>query len=249
MWRFGFDAISAYLLVVALLTLLIAVLVWQRHRTQKTIAVWFWAALIGIVLGSAGSYAFLALKGYTVQKLPPEADMAFLADGGGGEESPDMGGGMPGMGGEGRGGGGGGMPGGGGGGPRPKRDLTTLVQKIDLLTGDIALAISDEQAASLTVALAGIDEAETMSDDEAQAKHDAIVALLDDTQKARLDAVGIPRQRGSGGPGGGGRGAGGPGGGPEAERPAPDANPFRDEAIASALDHLRQRFGKSEAPK
>ena len=112
---------------------------------------------------------------------------------------------------------GGGMMGGGMGGPNPKRDLTTLVRKLSLLTGKIQITLTAEQAASVTTALADIETSEKMSDDDAKAKYDALMALLDDDQKSTLDAIGLPRPRGPGGFGGGmggpGAGMGGPGGG------------------------------------
>ena len=141
------------------------------------------------------------------------------------------------------------------GGPRPKRDLTNLVRKIDLLTGDVGIALSDDQAASLIAALAEVESAETMSDDDAQAKHDQILKLLDEGQQSKLDVVGLPRRPrgggrpGGGGPGGGGPGGGGPGGGgPGGPEQAEDANPFQEETNAEALDRLRQKFAQAEKP-
>ena len=126
---------------------------------------------------------------------------------------------------------------GGMGGPNPKRDLTTLVRKIALLTGDIALKLSPEQAQGVSAALADVEKADELSDDDAKAKNDQILALLDDGQKAQLDAIGLPRpQRGAGG--------GSPGGPP----PAPPANPFQDETNAAALKNLRQKVGGETAP-
>jgi hypothetical protein len=110
------------------------------------------------------------------------------------------------------------------------------VRKIDLLTGDIGLKLSQEQAKSVATALADVEKADEMSDDAAKAKHDEILALLEDAQKSQLDAIGLPRPQ---------RGAGGGSGGPP---PAPPANPFQDELNGAALKNLRQRFG-AEAPK
>ena len=230
---FGIDPISSYILVAALLTLLVAVLVWHTRGSRKTIVVWLAAGLVGILLGSVASFAIVHLADYglvKVVRLPEDME----------DEHPmeDMGGGMPGSGGT------PGMGAGMSGGPRqprPKRDLTTLVRKLELLTGDVAIALSAEQAAALCSSLADVEKAESMSDDDAKAKHEEILTLLDEDQESRLDAVSLPRtsrRGGPGGPGSGGPGSGGPGG-PEQ---AADTNPFQQEANAKALASLRERF-------
>ena len=249
---FGVHVISVYLLAVGLLTLLLLVLVWQRQRSGKTIVVWLASGVIGILLGSVGSVAIVCLAGYHVEVVRgrPEIFPSAPVPGTGEIAMDDMSGmGMPAMGGPGMGG-----PGGGGGRPpRPKRDLTTLVRKIDLLTGDVGLTLSDEQVGSFLGCLADVETAETMSDDVAQAKHDKILAVLDEDQQSRLDAISLPRRRPGGGPGGpGGGGPGGPGGGeprgPGGGEQAQDANPFQEESNAEALTRLRERFGAKDEP-
>ena len=230
MWRIGLDTIGLGIVIVMLVTLMFAVLIMQRQRSQKTIVLWLGAGFVGLLLGSAVTLGALRLSGYN------QASKLAAASAAGGEAasasspSGSMGASMgSGMGGSGMGGGG--MGGGGMGGPNPKRDLTVLVRKIDLLTGDIGLKLSPEQSKSVSTALADVEKADEMSDEDAQAKHDEILALFDDGQKSQLDGVGLPRpQRGAGG--------GGPGGPP----PAPPANPFQDEANSAALKNLRQRF-------
>lgn len=133
-----------------------------------------------------------------------------------------------------RGGPGGGM-GGMGGVPNPKRELTTLVRKVDLLTGRIGIDLNQEQGASLAAALADVEKAEELTDDDAKAKHEAILALLDEGQKSQLDAIGLPRPP---------RGSGGGPGGPPRETPA---NPFQDETNAKSLQNLRDRIAASAA--
>jgi len=123
--------------------------------------------------------------------------------------------------------------------PKPKRDLTNVVRKLSLLTGDVAIALSDEQAASLASCLADLEKAESMSDGDAQAKHDELLALLDDDQKARLKAIGLPR--------GCPCGEGGPPGGMGSPERAEDANPFQEEANAEVLAKLRERFAPGDA--
>lgn len=232
MWRFGFEVMPAYLLIVGLLTLFVAVIVWQQHRTGRTVAVWLSAGILGALLGSVASYALMRASGYRVVAVQTPLD-ASVANFSGSDESASEGednGEEDGSGEqEGRGSGGGrGMGGGMFGGPRPKRDLITLVRKIELLTGDVALTLSPDQAKALVESLGDIEKAEAILDEEAQAKHDEILALMNDSQQQCLEAISLPRG-GRGGPGGGGP-------------PAESDNPFQDEAASQALASLRQRF-------
>ena len=223
MWRIGLDTIGLGIVVIMLVTLMFAVLIMQRQRSQKAIVLWLGAGFVGLLLGSAVTLGALRLSGYrqATSLLAGSAAGSEAASSTAPSPSGSMGGSM----------------GGGMGGPNPKRDLTVLVRKIDLLTGDIGLKLNPEQSKSVSAALADVEKAEEMSDDDAKAKHDEILKLLDDGQKSQLDAVGLPRpQRGAGG--------GSPGGPP----PAAPANPFRDESNSAALENLRQRFG-AEAPK
>jgi len=246
--------------------------VWQPFRSQRTINVWLASAVVGVLLGSTGSYAVMRLKGYELAKSPPPVkggSAATLSAGGG---MPGMSGGMGGMKGmPGMGGGMGGMkgmPGMGGGGPRPKRDLTTLVQKLDLLTGDIGITLTAEQAARVNGCLKDVEKPAKMSDDQAKAKHDQLMAMLNETQKARLDAIGLPRPARGGGPGMGGgmpgmgggmpgMGGGMPGmmGAGAAPKQDEDQNPFQQDAEGKAVKSLRDRLApkgaapKAEAPK
>ncbi len=277
MWKIGLDTIGIGVLLVVLLTLMLAVLILQRQRSQKTFGIWIGSVLVGLLMGSALTLGALRLS--SQGELPdatagsPAGNQAASPGPGGGMMGGGMGGGMMGggMGGGMMGGGmGGGMMGGGMGGPNPKRDLTTLVRKLSLLTGKIQITLTAEQAASVTTALADIETSEKMSDEDAKAKYDALMALLDDDQKSTLDAIGLPRPRGPGGFGGGmggpgagmsgpGAGMGGPGGsmggpgagmsgpgggmgGPGGPPPQADANPFQQELNAEALKSLRQRF-------
>jgi hypothetical protein len=242
---FGIDMITSYLLVIGLLTLFVAVLVWQRHKSEKKITLWLASGAVGVLLGSIASYGAVSLLGYTVEKDYRRTWPAVEPAEGEEEEDEYAEAGM----GEGMGGGtGGGMGGRGGfGGPRPKRDLTNLVRKLELLTGDVAITLSSEQASALATCLADLEKEETMSDDNAQAKHDELLAIMDEDQQSRLKAVGLPRSFGRGGAGGrggggGGGGRGGPGGGEQDE----DANPFQQDPNAKALAGLRQRLAASE---
>jgi hypothetical protein len=284
---FGIDVITSYLLVVAIATLLMAVLIWQTHRTGRTVIVWLTSAALGVVLGSIGWFGAERTLGYHWVKAPPEGVVGPAASPpgmpsmggmskGGGPGMGGMGGGGMGMGGMSKGGGpgmggmGGGGMGGMGMGPRPKRDLTTLVRKIDLLTGDIALTLTAEQTVAVNDCLKDLEKPAKMSDDDAKAKHDKLLALFNDTQKARFEAIGLPRPTGrpggAGGPGGmpgmGGAGGGpgmpgmgGPGGmpgmgGAGAPKQDEDQNPFQQEAEGKSLKTLRERLApKANAAK
>ena len=169
--------------------------------------------------------------------------------------SPGGGGGFAGMGG--RGGGMGAMFGGGGGGrgQNSKRQLTTLVRKLSLLTGDVAIRLSDEQTQSLLDALADVADQDTMTDDQAKEKYEALSSILTEEQIAKQENVGLPfrRRSRSGGGGRGGRGGGGGfggfgGGGGRGGGGDEDANPFASETSGEALDTLVARLRGEPAP-
>jgi hypothetical protein len=156
--------------------------------------------------------------------------------GGGGRPGGGPGGGRPG-GGPGFGGPGGGGPGGGGFGgagraPTPQQELLTLVRKLSILTGDVHIELSSEQAANLVKALEGIEKEDQLPNDAAKAAAEKLTALLDDSQKAKLELIGLPRR------------GGGMAGNPQA--PA-DANPFADAAAFESLDQLRKKFSSGAA--
>lgn len=240
------DSMSLYTLTMGLAALLCLIVIWQRQRTGKTISVWLASGIVGILLGSVGSFAGIHL---TKHKITEVVELTPSAGGGSGSSPTVMGGGgMGGMGGGGMGmgmgGGGGGMGMGGmgggmgGGQPAPKRDLTTLVRKVEMLTGDITLNLSFEQANAVLKTLENLDTQEALTDDEAKEHHTAVLAILDDTQKAKLEAIGLPR------PARGGGGFGGFGGG--GTPPDPNANPFKDENNFKALNGLRAHFGSGK---
>lgn len=255
---FGFEAVSSYVLTLGLLTVFVLAWVTRQQKTKQDATTWLISGIVGLLLGAAGTAAGVQALGFQVS-LKPQAQPVGQVDtstinsgtsmGGGG--GPPGGGGMMGGAGGPPGGGGmmGGPPGGGGGmmgmgggmmgggqGPRPKQQLTTLVRKLELLTGDIALNLTDEQRQTLAKQLDEFAELKSLTDDEAEKKYNDLLALFDDTQKAKQESVGLPFRRGGGGGGfGGGFGGGAP-------PPAPDANPFENEANASALKSLRERL-------
>jgi hypothetical protein len=101
-----------------------------------------------------------------------------------------------------------------------------------------------------------------MSDGDARAKHDKIIALLNDKQKARLEAIGLPQSASSTGPGSGTgshcmTGAGMPGmsGCGAAAMSEESQNPFQHDAEGKAVKSLRGRLtskgtaSKADTPK
>jgi len=230
------EARTAYILTIGLAALLMAVILWQRQRSGKTITVWLASAALGILLGMVGTFAFARLAGYELTRIVPlqgVAAAASVADSGenqgGNTRRPE---GSP----EGQRGFAGSR------GSNPRRDLVSTVRKLDLLTGDVAVALNNDQAAALVEVLEDIEMAESMTDEEAQARHEEVLALLTDDQKVRLDAIGLPRTSF------GGRGEGPPRSGEGGGESAPDANPFKQEATAESVTRLRERFSQGMPP-
>jgi hypothetical protein len=239
----SYNAMGTCVLVLTLLTMLVIVLVARQNRSKKDVGIWFISALIGILLGLGGAAAFLQFAGYDlVVNNYGDAEAASSASatpssgagmGGGGMGAGGMGGGGMGMGGGGMGGGGMGM---GGGSPPPKRQLTSLVRKIDLLTGDISLNLTGEQRTALAGILRDIDAQATMTDEEATAHYEKIMALLSADQKAKPEGIGLPPRAPTSSPGG------------PPPTPDPNVNPFREEPNDPALKTLVERLGGQAAP-
>ena len=91
---------------------------------KRTVHICLMSGLVGLFLGSV-PYAIMRLKGYDLTK--PDSPSSGASD-----KGPGSCGGPPMV-----------------SRPRPKRDLTTLVQKLDLLTGDIGITLTAEQAAAV----------------------------------------------------------------------------------------------------
>ncbi len=174
--------------------------------------------------------------------------------GGGGGRGGGMGGGGGGAGGGGMGGGGmggGGMGGGGMGGgggmmgaapqPQARRELTTLISKLDLLTRGVRVEVDADQASKLAAVVAALDSEMEMTEEFAKEHLEAINAILSDEQKSALGSVELARR--GGGPGAGG--PRGPGSGPGAAAAAnSNENPFKTGDNASRLNSLLERLGK-----
>ena len=237
-----------------------------KNAVQKPLPAWMATGILGLALGGGGTFLVMHfIYGFgaepTFSAPPPGVGPGFMM--GGGPGGGGMGGGGMGGGGMGGGGMGGGGMGGGGGGARSKRNLTSLVGKLDVVSRGISFQLDDEQSAKLAAQLAELNQPETMTQEEAQERLDALEAILTEQQKETLTQFELPRPPGGqgggggGGPGGGGPGGGGPpgggmgggmmggmggGGAPD------DSNPFQQPINHARLQSLLDRLKGSSAP-
>ena len=224
------DGISIYILTIALLAMLTGVVINHRQKNDKTVSLWLASSFLGLLLGAAGALSACYLLGYEVVEKLELPTIVRLSD-----EDPDQAGAEnggidgPGPGEGGRGGGGRG----GSGRQLPARlQLAMLVRKLELLTGDIAITLTADQSRDMHALLKEIESAESLSDEQAQAGHDALLGLLDDSQQAKASAVSLPFRRG-----GGGRGSAGSEGGSE-------STPFREGSGADSIQALLERLAE-----
>jgi hypothetical protein len=261
MWTL--DVFGSFVLIAALATVLLLSLIARSQRAKSDLPIWLVSTLGGMLLGAGLYNGYFSMQGYEV--MSPQEIRILAEQGGSKMSSPIPMPTPPGGADSGPGAGPSGPPGPGGpsgpaGGmvgrtPTPKRQLSTLVRKLELLTGDIAIRLSPAQAETLGKTLVAVQAKDKMTDDEAKAAYDELLAVLDDRQQSQQDSISLPFRRGAGGPGGGGPGGGGPGGGGpggggpggagpmSGPSPAPDANPFADEEAAKALATLIERLG------
>lgn len=211
-----------------------------KPKNPQSVPAWMTAGILGVVLG--GGATFLSMHFFLYPPTPTFV-MAGPPPGMGGPPR-GMGGPPPGMDGtpEGMGGMMTGGPG-GSGGARAKRDLTSLVGKLDLLSQGVRVDLTPEQASELSEKLATLETAEKMTSDEAQENLEAIEASLTDEQKAAMASIDLPRPARSAG-GGAPMGMGGPPGGGQPD----DENPFRQETNQHRLTDLLTRL-KGSAPE
>jgi hypothetical protein len=130
-----------------------------------------------------------------------------------------------------------------------KYELAALVRNIELLTGDIALTLTAAQATAVNDYLRGVEAPAKMSNDDAKARHDNLLALLNDDQKARLESIGFPRPGAWANGSGGMIGMGGRMLWISVREQDEDRNPFQQEAAAKVLKNLRERLAKVNAAK
>ncbi len=227
------DGISIYILTIALLAMLTGVVINHRQKNDKTVSLWLASSFLGLLLGAAGALSACYLLGYEVVEKLELPTIVRLSD-----EDPDQAGAEnggidgPGPGEGGRGGGGRGSRGGSGRQLPARLQLAMLVRKLELLTGDIAITLTVDQSRDMHALLKEIESAESLSDEQAQAGHDALLGLLDDSQQAKASAVSLPFRRG-----GGGRGSAGSEGGSE-------STPFREGSGADSIQALLERLAE-----
>ncbi len=215
---------------------------------------WIAGGILGLAAGLVGG-ALLLIYGYGFRSPEWSVRTSNIPGAGGGDAPPTMGmgGGMM-M----------GMGGGPGGGANGKRSLTALVGKLELLSRpDLTLRVelNAEQTEKVAAELAALNEAEKLTDDDAQSRLEVLEALLTAEQKAAIEAIGLPRP-GAGGPPGGAPGAGPPGAAPPMMGMgmpgggggmmgmgggAPDENPFAQETNQKRLKDLLARLKPAAA--
>jgi hypothetical protein len=186
------------------------------------------SGLVCLLLGAgAGALTMYAAVG----KADPQADAAPAEEGSNASSrtNPKAGGTK---GGGAKGGGGGDKKGGGQRGPSPKAQLAQLVGKLDVLTAQsLHVELTTDQKKQAKELLADLTEKDAITDEEAKAKLDALLALLE-PNKQTLEDAGFrwPGAGGGGGPGGGGQ--------------TPSTNPFKTGEAADRLKALQTALGK-----
>ena len=205
----------------------------EKNALSKPLPVWLGAGVVGLAAGAG--VMLLAMHGFGYRVQPPAPPAPAVAMGGGG-------GGMMGM-------------GGGGGGARGKRNLTSLVAKLELLTGgSLHVELDSDQATKIAAALKQLDQAEGLNDEAALAQLQSLEAMLTPEQKAVVDSIGLPF---GGRPGGGMPSAAAPSGSATGGTsvappmmmgmgsgvpPDPNENPFHQEVNQKRLRDLLARL-------
>lgn len=189
------------------------------------------AGVGGLAVGLAVGVIWLAGFGY---KPNVEERPSTESDGGDSPAAKQMakGGGMP------KGSGGGTPKGGFGGGapPGPRVQLVSLVNTLDrLIDQPVALTLTADDRSAIAAQLKGLDQAGSITEDDAKAKLEAILKVIEKDRKA-LEAIGYrwPSPDGKGPP------KGGFGGPPPKDSP----NPFREEPNTERLKSLQGRLEK-----
>jgi hypothetical protein len=205
------DPMTLYVLIGGVLVIFVGLGLRQLETLQKTVPLWLWSALAGIMVG-AGVAAFAVHKVESLHKGGQANESRLSANSATGSSIPSpMGGPMAGGPGGGRGGG---APSGGPGGgsaPRSRRDLTALIGKLEILTRGLHLDFDAEQKTKLALAIEAIDKDAEMTEEAAKEYLDTINEILTAEHADVLASIELPRAGRAGGAGGPG-GQGGPGG-------------------------------------
>lgn len=189
----------------------------------------------GIICLLVGGGVGAAIVSYAAGK--PDKQAAAADEDGKAADAKGMGakGGMGDKGGDKAGGKGGAK--GGGKGPGPKVQLAQLVGKLDTLTREsLHVELTPDQKKQAKDVLAGLDAQDAITDDEAKAKLDALLKLVEAHRKT-LEAAGYwwPGSPPPGTP---------PGGALPGPPPTPPANPFKTGDAADRLKALQATLGK-----
>jgi hypothetical protein len=237
-----------YVVVVGFAMVGIAMLVYRLPKLKVGIPAGFGAGLVGLVIGLGAAILGLQVLGYEA----PDQRARQVADNAAGSPAPSgvgmtSAGGMGpmgmsmGMAGGGMGGPGGMGPAGAAGGASPRRSLSTLVAKLELLTAGLRIDLTPDQQRTIADTLAKLDEATELTDADAQKRIDDIQNLLTKDQAAVLGSIEL-RSRGglSSAPGPVQTGATGRG---QSTATPSSENPFKQPENAKRLQRLRDRLG------
>lgn len=238
--KFG---LPQWLCVAGGVVLLIAIASYFIAGAKVKIPAIILGVLGGIALGFGGgvlAHAYLGTDLLDPREFDPN-DTGFNSPGagsmppnmGGGQAQggrPGGGGGRPG--GRGRPEGGGGRPGGGSGfRPTSTNQLSSLIEKLTLLT-DQPLALSTEEQKQVQEKLKDLQQLEEVNEDDAKTNLDNLLKVLE-PHKDSLVAAGFrwPGER---------RRNGAPSG-----RPSPEGNPFNQAETKKNIEALQSRFKKA----
>jgi hypothetical protein len=189
------------------------------------------AAIGGLAVGLAVGVIWLA--GYGYKPNAPEAGPSAEAkeDAAPGPMMMGKAGGMPKA--------GGGAPKGagfGGAPPSPRVQLVTLVNTLDRMVDQpVTLSLTADDRAAIASQLKGLDKAGSISDEDARARLDAILQVVEKDRTA-LEAIGYRWPN----PDGKSRPKGGFGGPPPKDSP----NPFHEGSNGDHLKSLKERLDK-----
>ena len=177
-WHYGAMIGGAVILV----GLIVSVLPARRLKVPGSLTAAAGAAVLGLALG------IIWMAGFGYKVTGPETETAE-----GPTDVPKSGGGPPGMGKGGMGKGGGAPKGGGFGGgnaPSPRTQLAGLVTALDrLVDRPVTLTLTPEDRSKIAEQLKGLDSAAEVNDEDAEARLEAILKVLEKDRKA-LESVG-----------------------------------------------------------